>query len=142
MSSSSFVQTVIQGTVVHGRKIGRKLGFPTANIDSHNEHLEKGVYGVRVRLNEKEYTGIMNVGVKPTFESNLSKTIEVHLLDFVDDIYGESLECHVLFKVRNEQKFPSIVHLKQQIMNDILHAKQTFKHFKRLNGSNKEIHSL
>ncbi|GAA3325826.1 hypothetical protein GCM10020331_059260 [Ectobacillus funiculus] len=71
--------------------------FPTANIDSHDEQLENGVYGVRVLLNGKEYTGIMNVGVKPTFDSNVSRTIEVHLLDFVNDIYGESLECHVLF---------------------------------------------
>ena len=142
MLSSRFGQTAIQGTVVHGRKIGRKLGFPTANIDSHDEQLENGVYGVRVLLNEKEYTGIMNVGVKPTFDSNVSRTIEVHLLDFVNDIYGESLECHVLFKVRNEQKFPSIVLLKQQIMNDILYVKQTLKRLKSFNENNREIHAL
>lgn len=98
MSNSNFEQTVIQGLVIHGRKIGRKLGFPTANIDFHDEQLENGVYGVRVLLNEKEYTGIMNVGVKPTFDSNTSKTFEVHLLDFADNIYGDFLKCHVFLK--------------------------------------------
>ncbi|WP_274854203.1 riboflavin kinase [Bacillus methanolicus] len=117
----------ICGRVVHGRKKGREIGFPTANVDADAGQLENGVYGVSVSLKGDLYKGIMNIGVKPTFESNLEKTIEVHLLDFQNDIYGELMECQLLFKVRDERKFPSIEFLKNQIKEDIRYAKQKFK---------------
>jgi riboflavin kinase len=120
-------QISICGRVVHGRKKGRELGFPTANVDADAGLLENGVYGVYVSLKGDQYQGIMNVGVKPTFESNLEKTIEVHLLEFQSDIYGELIECQLLFKVRDEREFPAIEFLKHQIKEDIRYAKQTFK---------------
>ncbi|MBA9028705.1 riboflavin kinase [Peribacillus huizhouensis] len=117
------------GRVVHGRKMGRQLGFPTANVDAEDVLLANGVYGVQVVVKEKQYRGVMNVGVKPTFGSTLKKTFEVHLLDFSDDLYGEFIECQLLFKVREEQKFASIDLLKIQITEDIHHAIEEFKQF-------------
>jgi riboflavin kinase len=113
--------------VVHGRRKGRELGFPTANLDSQSGLLENGVYGTYVLVKGKEYWGVMNIGVKPTFGSSLTKTIEVHLLDFYDEIYDEKIECHILFKVRDERRFSSIEGLKQQIKEDIHFANQKFK---------------
>ena len=69
----------------------------------------------------------MNIGVKPTFGSTLTKTIEVHLLDFYDDIYGDLIECKILFKVREECRFSSIEFLKKQIKEDIHYSNQKFK---------------
>ncbi|MFJ5623181.1 riboflavin kinase [Peribacillus loiseleuriae] len=115
------------GRVVHGRKMGRQLGFPTANVDADAVLLANGVYGVHVVVKGKQYRGIMNVGVKPTFGSTLKKTFEVHLLDFSDDLYGEFIECQLLFKVREEQKFASIDLLKKQITEDIYCAIEKFK---------------
>lgn len=120
---------VISGIVIHGRKQGRELGFPTANIDSDSAFLPNGVYGVHVSLKECFYWGIMNIGVKPTYGSALKKTIEVHLLNFSDEIYGEFVECQLLFKVREEKKFASIERLKQQIKEDIDYANSNFKLF-------------
>lgn len=117
----------ISGVVVYGRQKGRELGFPTANVDADARWLESGVYGVYVSLNGTQYQGVMNIGVKPTYGSTLKKTIEVHILDFYGDIYGESLECQLLFKIREEQKFSSIKGLKEQIIEDIQYAYQQFK---------------
>lgn len=116
---------VISGEVVHGRKQGRILGFPTANIDSDTIQ-ENGVYGVEVFLNGNYYLGIMNSGLKPTYGSNLEKTVEVHLLDFDGDIYGEHMECRPLFRVREERRFSSIELLTQQIKEDIHYANEQF----------------
>ncbi|MGE8079789.1 riboflavin kinase [Peribacillus loiseleuriae] len=120
------------GRVVHGRKMGRQLGFPTANVDADAVLLANGVYGVHVVVKGKQYQGIMNVGVKPTFGSTLKKTFEVHLLDFFDDLYGEFIKCQLLFKVREEQKFASIDLLKKQITEDIYRAIEKFKQFEAL----------
>jgi hypothetical protein len=70
----------------------------------------------------------MNVGVKPTFGSELSKAFEVHILDFNEVIYGETVQCNVIFRVRGEKKFPSIEFLKHQIKADTLQVKQRFQH--------------
>ncbi|MGM0923358.1 MAG: riboflavin kinase [Bacillota bacterium] len=116
----------IEGRVVSGRKIGRELGFPTANIDSNVSRLSNGVYGAMVILHDRRYFGVMNVGVKPTVDSNSQKTCEIHLLDFQGDIYGENLRCHILFKVREERKFDSLELLTNQIKGDILYAEKRF----------------
>ncbi|MBP1083641.1 MULTISPECIES: riboflavin kinase [Bacillus] len=118
---------LISGRVVTGRKLGRQLGFPTANIDANVNGLVNGVYGVVAELRETKYLGVMNIGVKPTVDSNLQKTTEIFLLDFNDNIYGEYLVCELLFKIREERKFASLELLKQQIKEDILYAKERFK---------------
>jgi len=116
----------VSGKVVQGRKIGREINFPTANIDVATDSFENGVYGVYVSLNGEFYRGVMNIGVKPSFGSKLKKTMEVHILNFQDDIYGQVITCQLIFKVREERKFPSIELLKQQISRDILDATQKF----------------
>ena len=132
-------QISISGVVVYGRRKGRELGFPTANINADARWLESGVYGVYVFLNGTQYQGIMNIGVKPTYGSTLKKTIEVHILDFYGDIYGESVECQLLFKIREEQKFSSIERLKQQIIEDIQYVHQKFKHSEDFIKKNREL---
>lgn len=130
-------EETIAGKVVHGRKQGRRLGFPTANIDADTVQ-ENGVYGVLVYLKGNQYRGIMNSGLKPTYGSDLTKTVEVHLLDFNGDIYGEYMECQPLFRVREERKFPSLEFLIQQIKEDIYYANEKFnllgESFKRKRG--------
>ena len=112
-------RTSIRGRVIRGRQIGRELGFPTANVNAYVGNLQSGVYGVVGTLKGNKYWGIMNIGVKPTFESTLRKTVVVHLFDFYKEVYGESIDCQILFKVREEQKFPSPECLKQQIHADM-----------------------
>ncbi|MGG3574302.1 riboflavin kinase [Bacillus gobiensis] len=127
LSSNLNEGRLISGRVITGRKLGRQLGFPTANIDANVNGLVNGVYGVVAELRETKYLGVMNIGVKPTVDSNLQKTTEIFLLDFNDNIYGEYLVCELLFKIREERKFASLELLKQQIKEDILYAKERFK---------------
>lgn len=119
-------RTFIIGRVIRGRQMGRELGFPTANVNAYVGHIKSGVYGVVGTLKGTEYFGIMHIGDKPTLESAFNKTAVVHLLDFYKEIYGESIECQILFKIREERKFPSVECLKQQIHLDIHYAIQRF----------------
>jgi len=102
----------ILGTVVKGKALGRKIGFPTANIDPHHESIPpSGVYGVDVALEGKFYRGILNI-------SN-HKIIEVHMFDFNRNIYGKDIEVIFKQKIRDEKKFKTLVALKRQIQIDI-----------------------
>ena len=109
------------GTVVEGQKLGRSIGFPTANLqpnDTAKLLLTYGVYTVKVTLNEEKYHGMMNIGCRPTIGANLESSIEVHLFDFNKDIYGQTLKVEVLKKIRDEQKFASIEELTTQLEKD------------------------
>lgn len=120
---------IIRGTVIHGSKRGREIGFPTANIALNDRYFlpKHGVYGVRVNIGSAKLFGVMNIGVKPTFEHGTSRvSLEVHLLDFASDLYDQELAIEVLFYIRGEQKFAGIEQLKEQISNDIMFAKQKF----------------
>lgn len=134
--NSSVKQTSVRGRVIRGRQMGREIGFPTATINAYSGHLTSGVYGVAGTFKGKEYWGIMNIGVKPTFESRLKKTVVVHLLDFYKEIYGETLDCQLLFKVREERKFPSNECLQQQIHKDIHYAIERFNRIERFQENN------
>ncbi len=117
----------MKGTVMHGEKRGRKLGFPTANLqlDEHFVLPAKGVYAVRANYGGTALSGVMNVGVKPTFHDNVSRpSLEVHLFDFNGQLYGESLLVEVIDFIRNERKFNGIDELIAQITNDAETAKQ------------------
>ena len=110
------------GTVVEGNKLGRSLGFPTANL--HIEDKEKlmpanGVYAVTIRVPDllKEYKGMMNIGFRPTVGGS-KKMIEVNLFDFENDLYGKVLRVHVKKKLRDEKKFSGINELQQQLAKD------------------------
>ncbi len=112
----------IFGTVKGGQKLGRKLGYPTANIKP-NEHYKlipgKGVYACLVNVIGKQYGGMLNVGVRPTVNSNdFELTIEVHILDFNQDIYSEEVTVSFIQKVREEQKFSGLEELVAQLKID------------------------
>ena len=110
----------ISGTVVSGRNRGaRLLGFPTANIALHDEVCPKtGVYAVTVECLEKVFWGVANIGYSPTFDDNVF-TIEIHILDFHNDIYGKNIRVNVVERIRDEQKFASLNELTDQIRKDI-----------------------
>lgn len=117
---------VFQGKVIHGEKNGRKFGFPTANIAVKRKVLPiKGVFGVAVTLDGESFNGVANIGSKPTL-NGVKPVIEVHLLNFKREIYGQRLAIQPLFKLRNEQKFGSIDELVAQIETDVFTAKQRF----------------
>jgi len=119
----------LAGIVVKGRQMGRQLGFPTANIAIALENKILpflGVYAVRVELHKKAYYGMLNIGIKPTFE-NLGPTIEVHIFDFQEDIYGESIKISFVKRIRDEQKFASIEDLKQQLVQDKMDCLHVFE---------------
>ncbi|GHV37095.1 hypothetical protein FACS1894178_8790 [Bacteroidia bacterium] len=107
--------------VIKGKKIGRTLGFPTANLEINGElaSMQRGVYAVRVRVKDKQYKGVLNLGLRPTFEGQ-ALSPEVHILGFSDDIYGEIIEISDFRFLREEKKFNSIEELKIQIANDVL----------------------
>lgn len=118
----------ISGHVEHGEKVGRKLGYPTANIQfKHNRAPLNGIFVVRVRIeNESTYEGVASLGVRPTLESNGKPVLEVHLFDFAQDIYGKHLHVDFLHKLRDEMKFSNLEALTKQISLDVEHAKDWF----------------
>lgn len=119
----------ILGTVVRGDEIGRKLGFPTANLAAHNEQFPpNGVYAVDVQRNGTRLRGVANIGVRPTVaNASGERLLEVHLFDFSGDLYGEDLEVTFRRFLRPEQKFPSLDALKAQIAEDVAAAKANFQ---------------
>ena len=111
---------IIEGTVIKGRQIGRTIGFRTANILYPLELIDIpfGVYSVLVNYASQTYQGIANFGVRPTVNGH-GALLEVHILDFEKDIYGEVLEVKFIKMLRTERKFDSLDSLKQQISRDI-----------------------
>ena len=108
------------GKVVKGRNIGKQIGYPTANIKINNDWKllpNDGVYAVYVNIGLKEYKGMMNIGFNPTFDSQ-KKSIEIHILDFKSDIYGEGLKVSIVKKIRKEKKFSSVEELKKVLKLD------------------------
>ncbi len=117
----------IMGRVVYGRQLGRQLGVPTANIrlQRYKAALE-GVYAVRVQGLDRAYTGIANIGVRPTVEGK-EPLLEVHIFDFSGDIYGKLLTVTFAHKLRDEQKFDGLDALKAQIHSDMQQARRWFE---------------
>jgi riboflavin kinase / FMN adenylyltransferase len=116
----------IVGKVVKGRQIGRSIGFPTANLKVSTQKFipRYGVYRVRVESEafERPQLGVMNIGNRPTVEGQ-SETVEVHLLDWSQDIYGHTVTVHLEQFLRPEQKFESLDALKAQIQQDCATAR-------------------
>ncbi|QSE96857.1 bifunctional riboflavin kinase/FAD synthetase [Fulvivirga lutea] len=110
----------ITGRVVKGEKIGRIIGFPTANLEIDSKHKlipADGSYAVMVNIDHSQYKGMMNIGYRPTVNGK-TKTIEVHIFDFDKDIYGESLKVSFKKMIREEKKFEDIESLKFQLELD------------------------
>ncbi len=109
----------IKGLIVHGNKIGHKLGYPTANIDYGNYYLPKsGVYYVKVGIDGKWYHGMANIGNNPTLNFSFEKRLEIHILDFKQNIYGQTIEIIFMHYLRNEMKFKNRKELIEQLKND------------------------
>jgi riboflavin kinase / FMN adenylyltransferase len=112
----------IIGTVVRGAGAGARLGFPTANLQVENELVPgTGVYAGQAVLFGERFVSVTNIGYRPTLHPGAPgrPVIETHLLDYQQDLYGVTLELELCLRLRNEQKFPSIDHLKRQIEKDI-----------------------
>uniref|UniRef100_UPI00404B047A bifunctional riboflavin kinase/FAD synthetase n=1 Tax=Fulvivirga sp. TaxID=1931237 RepID=UPI00404B047A len=108
------------GRVVKGEKIGRIIGFPTANLEIEMRHKlipADGAYAVKVVSNRTTYNGMLNIGYRPTVNGKV-KSIEVHIFDFANDIYGENLKILFVKRIRAEQKFADIEALKTQLEID------------------------
>ena len=114
----------ITGRVIHGAKLGRKLGFPTANLTLDRRlSLLHGVYVVRVLgLSGAVYYGAASIGTRPAVQGK-QIMLEVHLFDFAQDIYGQRIEVVFLHKLRDEWDFASLDELKEQISNDVVDAR-------------------
>jgi riboflavin kinase/FMN adenylyltransferase len=112
----------ISGKVVHGNKLGRKIGFKTANILVSNKYKlipGDGVYAVKVHVNNKDYFGMLNIGRRPTIEDSKTKIIiEVHIFDFDEEIYDKTLRIDFIKRIRDEKKFESIEALTKQLQLD------------------------
>ncbi len=134
----------VSGKVIEGAHMGRKLGFPTANIEAGNlKILPPGVFAVKVFWRTEKFLGVANVGVKPTMGYSLSRLLlEVHILDFDRDIYGENLRIEFLKKIRNEKKFSSRENLQSAILSDIFKARKYFRRCSTLQRILKNQHLI
>jgi len=121
----------VTGTVIHGDKRGRTIGFPTANIDVEDNYLlpPTGVYAVSILIDGQVYEGVCNIGYKPTFkdEKALKPSIEVHIFDFHNEIYGKKVSVSWYKRLRSEQKFHNIEELIEQISKDKAAAEEFFE---------------
>ncbi|MCX7194236.1 MAG: bifunctional riboflavin kinase/FAD synthetase [Proteobacteria bacterium] len=119
----------ISGRVVHGDGVGRKLGYPTANIQlKHNRPPLSGIFVVEAHSTSMGVLqGVASLGVRPTLKHDAKPVLEVHLFEFKQDIYGKTLRVEFLQKRRDEQKFPDVATLTQQIALDVENAKKWFE---------------
>jgi riboflavin kinase / FMN adenylyltransferase len=119
----------LTGTVVHGKKLGNQIGFPTANIQLANEHKivpKTGVYAVELILDNATQHGMMNIGFRPTVSDEKTLSIEVHLFDFKQDLYEKQLIVRLIHRIRDEQKFDGIESLIQQLKQDEIACRTLF----------------
>ena len=121
----SAVPTSVTGTVVEGKKLGRTLGFPTANLTTGEAQLPPdGVWAVRVLLQDgSRLDGVANFGVRPTVDGTC-RSLEVHLFEYAGDVYGEKLEVCFVNHLRPEIKFSSLEALRIQIQRDADEARE------------------
>lgn len=114
----------LNGIVSRGQMLGRTIGYPTANIQIDYDYKllpHDGVYAVKVEIEGKYYKGMLNIGHRPTVNTDkLLKTIEAHIIDFDQDIYGHQITVHFVKRIRDEIKFPDLDSLKAQLANDKL----------------------
>jgi riboflavin kinase/FMN adenylyltransferase len=125
----------ISGEVVHGRKLGRTLGVPTANVALQVARLATtGVFCVECSIRGRQVNGVANMGFKPSVTSSGEPSLEVYLLDFSDEIYGEQIRVSFLHKLRDEEKLPDLETLKSRMMQDIDNAQRFFASAHRNTG--------
>lgn len=112
----------LEGKITGGRQVGRAIGFPTANILVDDEHKlipADGVYAVEVTVDQKVYMGMMNIGFRPTLNSDKAdKTLEVHIMDFDADLYDRNIVIRFIERIRDEQHFGTLDQLRKQLEQD------------------------
>jgi len=115
----------VTGTVVRGFQRGRTIGFPTANLETPETKVIpcEGVYTARVERGAQQYRAMVNIGKKPTFGQNVL-TMEAHLLDFSENLYGEQIKVNFLKRIRDEKRFGSVEELRNQLLKDLDVAKK------------------
>lgn len=113
-------EPMLQAQVVPGENRGASLGFPTANLQFSEDLIipGPGVYAARIFIDQQAYKSVVNIGTKPTFHDNYPLTVEVHIIDFSGDVYGEEIELVFVRKIRDEKKFAGIQDLVEQIGKD------------------------
>ncbi len=128
----------LHGSVVEGQKLGRKIQFPTANIDTSDPDKivpGYGVYAVKVKVRDQIYLGMLNIGSRPTVNNNADhRSIEVNIFNFDLDIYAEFIEISFFRKLREEQKFSSIDELKNQLAKDKIATLNFFNTIENISG--------
>lgn len=120
----------INGIVIKGKQIGRSIGFPTANIkiEDNNKLIPKeGVYAVRVALENENFSGMLNIGYRPTVGRDNQLSIEVHIFDFQKNIYGRQLTLEIIKHVRNEIHFTNVNDLTKQLEQDLTESKNILR---------------
>lgn len=118
----------MRGKVIHGRRIGHLIGFPTANIDYQSYFLPcGGVYAVKTYVRGQCYLGMCNIGYNPTFTVLEKSSVEVNILDFHEDIYGEEIAVEFYCLIRKEQAFATKDDLVQQLMSDQMFVRKYFE---------------
>ena len=119
-------QYTILGTVIPGDNLGKKIGFPTANLSAHSEQFPpNGVYAAEAKIDNGMHRGVINLGVRPTVTTGKSeRVLEIHLFDFDRDIYGQDVEVRFLKFLRPEKKFENLDALVRQIRRDAEEARQ------------------
>ncbi|TVR15568.1 MAG: bifunctional riboflavin kinase/FAD synthetase [Balneolaceae bacterium] len=120
--AASFLERfyILNGTVVHGDKRGKTIGYPTANIQVRNSRKiipKRGVYAVWIRVDGSYHAGMMNIGIRPTFEGD-AETLEVNIFDFDTDIYGKDIQIQFVERLRDEKSFNGLEELKNQLAGD------------------------
>lgn len=120
----------VSGRVVRGDRLGMELGFPTANVRlRHNRPPLMGIFVVEVLgLRAEPLSGVASLGVRPTVKTDGVPVLEVHLFDFAREIYGKRLQVRFLHKLRDEQKYRDLDALKSAIAQDVVNARQFFRH--------------
>jgi riboflavin kinase/FMN adenylyltransferase len=112
----------VSGSIIEGRKIGRSLGFPTANIKPDSKYKlipGNGIYAVEVQIDDKKYPGMLSIGTNPTVNQDKSfRSIEVHILNFDKDIYGKKISVIFRKRLRDEKKFENLKQLSEQMTHD------------------------
>ena len=116
----------LAGEDVHGKALGRTVGMPTANIEVADKSLlpECGLYARRIKVGEETYLAVTNIGLRPTVDNEQQVTVEAHILDFDQDIYGQVVELEVHKFLRPIQKFGSLEEVLKQVKKDIEEAKK------------------
>ena len=129
----------IFGIVIMGRQLGRTLGFPTANLELLEDFpllLANGVYAAKIAMDYTFYEGMVNIGVRPTFNQD-SHSIEVNIFNFSADVYGKCLQVFFIDRLRDEQKFPSLEELKKQLTLDRKKAEEILISWNKFNSNPK-----